>query len=134
MKYTKECYKTTASSNLRYMRQCTKVMEKHSRLHPNKKMYITSLIKGTFVNAFKGLEEEVATNECTCLVNRQLKQDRLERNEPSNKSRSFFPKIDVVVRKNETETHLVNFLYAVLTLCIKCLLTISSVNFGHVFN
>ena len=43
----------------------------------------SSPIKDTFINESKGLEEVVETKECTYLVDRQLKQDILERNKPS---------------------------------------------------
>ena len=80
-----------------------------------------SPIKIIFINDFKGLEEVVATNECTYLVDRQLKKDRIKKINPAifKQVQVSSPTMSVIIRKNETKIDVIKFLHAALFSSVK---------------
>ena len=66
----------------------------------------------------------MAPNECTYLVNRQLKKDRIEQCKASKfkQAQVTSPKMVVIVRKHEIKADLVRFFYAALFSPVKATL------------
>ena len=58
----------------------------------------------------------MTTNECTYLVDRQLKKDRMKQNKPSEfkQVQVTSPEMAVIIRKNETKVDLASFLQRAL--------------------
>ena len=76
----------------------------------------TSPIRKMFINDFKRLDEVVATNKCTYLVDKQLKKDRIEQKNPAilKQVQVTSPTMLVILRKNDTKIDLVYFLHVAL--------------------